>query len=216
MARKDKSEVMGEQNKISTLLDEFSGDEQSYAALDDLLSDVNLQYTLRRYQMIGEVMRHELPDQLNIQFSASVKLHIDQIETHTRSTDIPSNLKGSSSLWAWPFLKPVAGLAIAATVALVSVTLWQSVNSGSPSSQVVDQLANVDRQQIEQLTNQTVPSEAVTVSTKINEGMRWTIINDTPALQQKLNAYLVNHTEYSNSMQGLIPQVRVVGFDSQQ
>jgi hypothetical protein len=35
-------------------------------------------------------------------------------------------------------------------------------------------------------------------------------------LQQKLNAYLVNHTEYSNSMQGLIPQARVAGFDAQQ
>jgi hypothetical protein len=26
----------------------------------------------------------------------------------------------------------------------------------------------------------------------------------------------VNHTEYSSSMQGLIPQARVVGFDAQQ
>jgi hypothetical protein len=46
--------------------------------------------------------------------------------------------------------------------------------------------------------------------------MRWKVIEGAPALQQKLNAYLVNHTEYSNSMQGLIPQVRVVGFDFQQ
>jgi hypothetical protein len=46
--------------------------------------------------------------------------------------------------------------------------------------------------------------------------MRWKLERETPGLQQKLNAYLVNHTEYSNSMQGLIPQARVAGFDSEQ
>ncbi len=35
-------------------------------------------------------------------------------------------------------------------------------------------------------------------------------------MQQKLNAYLVNHTEHPSSMQGLIPQARVAGFDAQQ
>jgi hypothetical protein len=47
-------------------------------------------------------------------------------------------------------------------------------------------------------------------------GTRWKVDREMPALQQKLNAYLVNHTEYSNSVQGLIPQARVAGFDSQQ
>ena len=55
------------------------------------------------------------------------------------------------------------------------------------------------------------------MSTRVqNGGMRWKVDNDAPALQQKLNAYLVNHTEYSSSMQGLIPQARVAGFDAQQ
>ena len=46
--------------------------------------------------------------------------------------------------------------------------------------------------------------------------MRWRLESESPMLQQKLNAYLVNHTEYSSSMQGLIPQARVAGFDAQQ
>ncbi|MFT5398507.1 MAG: hypothetical protein ACI8XW_001297, partial [Gammaproteobacteria bacterium] len=54
------------------------------------------------------------------------------------------------------------------------------------------------------------------VSTGIgSSGMRWKVEKSNPQIQQKLNAYLVNHTEYSNSMQGLIPQARVAGFDNQ-
>jgi hypothetical protein len=48
-----------------------------------------------------------------------------------------------------------------------------------------------------------------------SNGMHWKVISDAPALERKLNAYLVNHTEYSKSMQGLIPQARVAGYGSE-
>jgi negative regulator of sigma E activity len=207
---------MSKQDKISIVLDEFSGDERSITALDEILGDVNLQNGMRRYQMIGEVMRHELPRHINTEFSAGIMSQIDQIEASAGSAKSFPGAEGKPSIWAWPFLKPVAGLAIAASVALVSVTLWQSANVGPRSGQVTDQLASVDQQRIQQLTSQPVQLGAVTVSAKISDGMRWKVIDGAPALQQKLNAYLVNHTEYSNSMQGLILQVRVVGFDVQQ
>ncbi|MEE8364301.1 MAG: RseA family anti-sigma factor [Gammaproteobacteria bacterium] len=207
---------MSEQNKISIVLDEFTGDERSIKALDEVLGDVNLQYGMRRYQMIGEVMRHELPEHIDTEFSTGIMSQIDQIKTPAGSAKRFSSADSKPSIWAWPFLKPVAGLAIAASVALVSVTLWQSINVGSQSGQVTDQLANVDQLKIQQLANRPVQFGAVTVSSKINDGMRWKVIDGAPVLQQKLNAYLVSHTEYSNSMQGLIPQVRVVGFDFQQ
>ncbi len=130
-------------------------------------------------------------------------------------------LRPGQPVWAWSKLKPFAGLAIAASVALVSITLWQTVNvdpgSGPGSEQVVivDQQIidqnNADQQKIERYASLPVQTSAVTV------GMRWKN-NNTPALQQKLNAYLVNHTEYSNSIQSmsLIPQARVAGYDAQQ
>ncbi len=197
-------------------MDEFSGDERSNAALDAVLGDVNLQYGMRRYQMIGDVIRHELPEHINTEFSASVMSQIEQIQSLPASTRKISGAEDRPSIWAWPFFKPVAGLAVAASVALMSITLWQSVNDGVQSGQVTDQLANIDQQRIQQLVNQPVQLGAVTVSSKISDGTHWKVTNDSPALQKKLNAYLVNHTEYSNSIQGLIPQVRVVGFDSEQ
>ena len=200
-----------QQDKLSLLLDEFADDEQSRRMLDEVEADVNLQYRLRRYAMIGQVMRHELPKHIASDFSANVMAQINLI-SHTAKL-----VADRRSLWTWSKMKPFAGLAIAASVAVVSITLWQTVNvdPGSGPVVIVDQQIvdqnNADQQKIERLARLPVQTNVVTV------GMRWKN-NNTPALQQKLNAYLVNHTEYSNSIQGmsLIPQARVAGYDAQQ
>jgi negative regulator of sigma E activity len=209
------------QDKISYLLDEYSGDKQSRAVLDEVENDVNLQYKMRRFQMIGQVMRHELPRQINTDFSANVMAQIGQIEIASNVSDgSDAGIENRQSIWTWSFMKPFAGMAVAASVALVSITLWQSssvdINSEQATEQIVssDQLS-VDQQKIERLASQSILTNAVPVSSSLGNGLRWKIDNNAPALQQKLNAYLVNHTEYSNSMQGLIPQARVAGFDAQ-
>ncbi len=112
-------------------------------------------------------------------------------------------------------MKPLAGMAVAASVAVVAVTLWQFSYLGNNSGKASEQIVGVDQKRNDFLANVPVQANALTVSSSVDSGLRWKINNNAPALQQKLNAYLVNHTEYSNSMQGLIPQARVVGFDSQ-
>ena len=202
---------MSEQHdKLSQLLDEFADDEQSRRLLDEVEADVNLQYRLRRYAMIGQVMRHELPKLIAPDFSARVMARVNTIN-HSAKLVVER-----PPVWAWSKLKPFAGLAIAASVALVSITLWQTVNLDStsvpgPQQVVIVDQQKIDQQKIERLVSLPVQTNAVTV------GMRWKN-NNAPALQQQLNAYLVNHTEYSNSIQGmsLIPQARVAGYDAQQ
>ena len=66
--------------KLSYLLDNYPG-ENSDAVLDEVVADVNLQYTMRRYQMIGEVMRHELPANINTGFHGEVMAKIRQQES---------------------------------------------------------------------------------------------------------------------------------------
>jgi len=206
-----------QQDKLSSLMDEFSGDEQSRRMLDELEGDVNLQYRLRRYQIIGQAMRHELPRQIDTDFSTNVMAKIDAIGS------CPGNAAAARpeantrpSIWTWSVMKPVAGLAVAVSVAVVSVTLWQSVNVGVDTGQGSEQLVSADQKKIELLARQQVQTNAVPVTSSLSGGMRWKINDSAPALQQKLNAYLVNHTEYSNSIQGLIPQARVAGYDAQQ
>ena len=215
-----------QQDKISYLLDEFSDGAHCRSVLDEVESDVNLKYKMRRYLMIGEVIRHELPAHINIDFSANIMTQIDQIEN---AADLPGNrtsnkiepglndssLNNGRSIWTWSMMKPLAGMAVAASVAVVTVTLWQFSYLGNNSGKTSEQIVGVDQKRNEFLANVPVQANAVTVSSAVDSGLRWKVNNNTPALQQKLNAYLVNHTEYSNSMQGLIPQARVAGFDAQ-
>ena len=206
-----------QQDKLSSLMDEFSGDEQGRRALDEVEGDVNLQYRMRRYQMIGQVIRHELPRQIDTDFSTNVMAKIDATGSGPgNAAAARPEANTSRSIWTWSVMKPVAGLAVALSVAVVSVTLWQSVNVGIDTGQGSEQLVSADQKKIELLARQQVQTNAVPVTSSLSGGMRWKINDSAPALQQKLNAYLVNHTEYSNSIQGLIPQARVAGYDAQQ
>ena len=128
------------------------------------------------------------------------------------ATETPAR---NASILSWITLKPFAGLAVAASVAMVTVALWQPLKQESGQNDA--SLVSADQQKIQQLAKQRIKGGVVTASTRVQPlGMRWKVERETPGLQQKLNAYLVTHTEYSNSMQSLIPQARVAGFDSQQ
>jgi sigma-E factor negative regulatory protein RseA len=200
--------------KLSLLLDDYS-DGDADAALDEVSADVNLQYRMRRYQMIGEVMRHELPGAVDPDFHHQVMAKIREQEKS--SAPAPGESKASTlpaSITARSWFRPFAGMAVAASVALVTVALWQPQQRQTGLED--GELASADQQKIEQLGQQ-LQGSAVQASSRVqSDGMRWKLKNESPVLQQKLNAYLVNHTEYSNSMQGLIPQARVAGFDGQQ
>ena len=199
--------------KLSCLLDDFSGVAVE-SAINEVIGDVNLQYRMRRYQMIGEAVRHELPDVIDTEFHSKVMAGIgEQIAEPSRKSINKLSPSVSSSVLSSMNLKPLAGLAVATSVAVVTIALWQPASR--PDGRQDDLPASTSEQQnFQQLANQSVQGAAVPASTRIAaSGMRWKINKANPGLQQKLNAYLVSHIEYSNSMQGLIPQVRVAGFD---
>ncbi len=205
--------------KLSVILDEYSDDEGNPSVLNELVDDVNLQYQMRRYQMIGDVIRHELPEQINLDLNHKIMSQIRNIdiELPAKANTIENNAE-KTSFWHWAGLKPLAGFAVAASVAVVSITLWQSITieteGQTPGNN--NQLVSTQQEKIDRLVSSPVQGRALVVSSSLNEGMRWQTKEDSPALQQKLNAYLVNHTEYSIPMQGLIPQARVAGFDAEQ
>lgn len=205
--------------KLSVILDEYSDDEGCHSALNEVINDVNLQHQLHRYQMIGDVMRHELPAQISLDLNHKIMSRVRDIgiEYPGGSNAIESGGE-KTSFWHWVGLKPLAGFAVAASVAIVSITLWQSISieTRGQSAETDNQVVSAQQKKINRLATLPVQGNAVTVSSSLNEGMRWQTTEDSPALQQKLNAYLVNHTEYSIPMQGLIPQARVAGFDSEQ
>ena len=215
---------------LSLLLDDDSEADVT-AVLDEVTADVNLQYRVRRYQIIGEVLRNELPQAIDTDFHHGVMARIRQqspsLEVHDKLSD-QGNERGNElgndrgtvvPLLARAWFRPFAGLAVAASVAVVTVALWQPLQQQGALPD--DGLASADQQKadqqkIEQLAGQQVVVSAVPVSSRVQSGTRWKLEQESPVLQRKLNAYLVNHTEYSSSMQGLIPQARVAGFDAEQ
>lgn len=203
-------------DKLSLLLDDYA-DDNSTATLDEVIGDVNLQYRTRRYRMIGETMRNELPPAIDTSFHSAVMARIHHqagAKAHSPRFNAPQQAAVKYSFLNW-VTRPLAGLAVAAGVAVVTVALWQPLKQESGS--LDDNLVSADQQKIQQLAGQQVQGGAVPVSTRVKTlGMRWKVEHESPGMQQKLNAYLVNHTEQSNSMQGLIPQARVAGFDTQQ
>ena len=203
-----------QKEKLSHLIDDYSSDDADRQLLGEVLDDVNQQYCLKRYQMIGHVMRHELPEQIDSNFCYSVMESVREIELENKpvvNRTQSAVQKETKSFWRWALLKPFAGLAVAASVAVVSITLWQSLSVTTDSGATGDQLVSAEQQKIDYLTNQPLQA-AVPASSTLDNGMHWKVISDTPALERKLNAYLINHTEYSKSMQGLIPQARVAGY----
>lgn len=206
---------------LSLLLDDDSEADVN-AVLDEVMADVNLQYRMRRYQIIGETLRNELPQAIDTDFHHGVMARIREqspnLEAHDKHSD-QGNDQGNNQgnvvpLLARAWFKPFAGLAVAASVAVVTVALWQPLQQRGALPN--DALASADQQKIEQLAGQQVVGSAVPVSSRVHSGTRWKLEQESPVLQRKLNAYLVNHTEYSSSMQGLIPQARVAGFDAEQ
>lgn len=216
--------TMTEQSeKLSSLLDDYQPDKDDQA-LNDLLADVNQRYTLRRYQLIGDTLRNELPQQLRVDFAADVMAQIEQEETYQSNAASPAKpendkASGSEGLLSWLF-KPVAGLAVAAAVAVITISTLQSPQGGlGENAQLANNGSEESRAKVEQLAQIPVlNNSAKLVSTteqksQLKDGMNWKIKRNEPEMQSKLNVYLINHNEYSNSMSGIIPQARVVGFD---
>jgi sigma-E factor negative regulatory protein RseA len=203
---------------LSLLLDDDSEADVD-AVLDEVMADVNLQYRMRRYQIIGETLRNELPQAIDTDFHhgvmAKIREQSPKLEAHGNHSDQVNELGRGNvvPLLTRAWFRPFAGLAVAASVAVVTVALWQPLQQqGKPN----DGLVSADQQKIEQLAGQQVVGSAVPVSSRLQSGTRWKLEQESSVVQRKLNAYLVNHTEYSSSMQGLIPQARVAGFDAEQ
>ena len=200
-----------ENERLSALLDDeitASAD----AKLDDLLADVNTQYCMRRYQLIGEALRRDLPENIDLDFHHRVMAEISKEDKPV----VVKSAQSTASLVDWFrgfALKPLAGIAVAATVAVVTVSLWGPQNA-QPGNQA-ESIATADTQRVQQYSQQQI-APVLPASTNANgSGMQWQVDRGSVELQNKLNSYLLNHNEYSNSVQGFIPQARVAGFDAE-
>ena len=179
---------------VSTLADDEldSGSEFIINAMTD---DQELRNSWCHYHLIGEALRGNLPEKIDMTLADRISKVI--------ASDPPLSL---SSLNKHQFLKPAAGFAIAASVALVAILGVRQVgmvpgNSPTPviaESSIENSNAHITTVAAESAGN-TPPRE-------------YTFPVDA---ETRLNRYLVNHNEYraNVSVQGMLPYVRIVAHE---
>ncbi len=188
---------MNESNneKLSALID---GEQDGEQILDNLIHDQDMKDTWSRYHLIGDCLRDNLPEEISNQVSTNVTQAL-----HDEPTVLaPKTTKQFN-------FKPLAGFAIAASVAMVAVFSIQSDNEQDSSFKSAPSIAATKITQPETFNfpePQILPA-AVKKS-------------DTPEqiANQRLNNYLLNHNEYRSNggVNPIRPYVRMVTIETQE
>lgn len=181
-----------ELERLSALVD----DELPSSEIGGEVKKLNLNPDARecwsRYHLIGDAMRREIGPLYSTALADSVSRRL-QDEPVVMA---PAALKAAGT----PRRKALTGLAVAASLAAVAVIMTpQMINQEDP------------------VARQTVADQPVNDGKTYyvaQDGTRWELLKK-PAVESRLNAYLVNHQERSPStnIKGIIPYATFVSYD---
>ena len=177
--------------QLSALVDDELDDVERPLLLGRLERDGSLRQVLGRYQLIGEAMRGA-GQVAALGVAERVRRALEQEDT------LPETGKDHTKAAGLRWLKPVAGLAVAASVAVAALLVVTSVQQ--PTVDDVPPVASIPK-------GEGVPP------TQASEEV-WERIE--PRIDKRMAGYLVNHNEYaaSRSVQGVMPYVRIVGYEN--
>ncbi len=189
-----------DKEKISAWLDDAIENRET-ESLEVELSERGYS-TAARYQMIGDALRGRVTDASMVDISNSVRAAIQRepgVEPVRQPVQTaPRHSKPLFDFGAW--LRPVGGLAVAATVAMVMVVTLTDQQTGTESAIVAD---NVAQQPLRTMpVSNTVP------------------LYNQPAMALpavNLNSYVARHSEFAaqDTLQGIMPYARSVGYGSE-
>ena len=157
--------------------------------VDALLDSENLRSSWGRYHLIRDSLQQQLPSAVEHDLPGRLSESMKN-EPHILAPT-PSSKSG--------LLKPVAGFAIAASVATVAILgIQQNDNSGTTNTNI----AVAD--------NSFVNSQPV--ASTVDENQLRQVKNDARA---RMNSYLVNYSEYRTNagLQGMLPYARTVTYE---
>ena len=177
--------MMNKENRewLSALADgELQGQELEQG-LNALRDDPELLASWRAYHVVRDTVSSNLNHSVDLQLHSRIAAALESEPTIL-----------APQRRARPWLKQVAGLAIAASVTGVAIIGVQSMNGVDTNPTAIPVAQNQEYLRME-------PSLVARVEEK------------SPQNSDALNAYLVNHNEYSanSGIQGMLPYVRIVG-----
>lgn len=173
--------------QLSALVDGELPDSERELLLRRMETDEDLRKTWRRYNLVHDVLHRNLPQHVDSGFT-------DRVMTAIADEDL---VAPPLAVHVRKFLRPLAGLAIAASVAALAIIGIQNFGVTTSDSDISIATGSKPDSGFRQVS-----------------GTRW----DTkqPGVDARLNGYLVNHNEYSSatSLQGILQYRRIVGYDA--
>jgi sigma-E factor negative regulatory protein RseA len=173
--------------QLSALVDDELDKVERPLLLGRLQRNTELREILGRYQLISEVMRGD-GQAATLGIAERVRRALEQ------ESVMPETDKPQAGGLSW--LRPIAGLAVAASVALVAVLVVTSVRE--PAVDTAPSVASAQN------------------AAPVNRGSEELWERIEPRIDKRMAAYLVNHNEYaaSRGVQGVMPYVRIVGYEN--
>ena len=171
--------------QLSALVDDELAPAEHALLIKRLAQDAELQQRLARYQLISDGLQNHLPGHVDTGFHRRVQAALQ---------DEPAPQSGTGHLAS--LFRPLAGVAVAASVAVVAVLSLQSIREEDPAA---------------------VPAvAAIPAAGDYIRAARAPQPASGNGVAQGLDIYLVNHNEYAvnRGMQGMLPYVRLVGGET--
>ena len=198
--------------KLSALMDNALEHREVGEYLQDLKRDALADAErLQRYQIIRDVIRDDLSQISMLDISAAVQRAVE-LEPETDTAPQIKPVASWFNLAAWS--KPLTGMAIAASVAMVTVVAVRTVNTGeqdigAPALVEANGAGNAANSAVVTPINPAIAQHVRAAST--DAGRQSALRN------HQLSEYMLNHSGYAGqtSVQGMIPYVRVVNFETE-
>lgn len=208
---------------LSALMDGELDDAQESLAAEQLTRDVVLRHHWARYHLVRDVLRRDLESVTGLELTSRVSQRLASEPLHLG--------RPRKKTWSVPWA-PIGGLALAASVAVVAIVgvgNWNAVDEPThladmtPTSTTFDiplepaDLGAVQRPEASLVSAVTPPIVWVNhlEPTARLSRLQWDA--HEPGVEDRLNAYLVSHSEYlGNGMRGMLPYARIVGYDGRQ
>ncbi len=185
---------------LSALIDGELSEEDAPRLLENVIEEASLKRRWATYHLIGDVMRKHVID-LD---SPGGQIARQGRAATTQSKLAPPRTRG---------MNPLAGLAIAASVAVVAVLGLFAVSESDKPPEVVAQSTAGGEVPAPTLLE---PASVIAGAAGIDLArMTW---NDAePTVTNRLNGYLVTHNEHiASGMRGMLPYARLVAYDGGQ
>lgn len=195
-------------DQLKTQISGMMDGELDSVAVEQLLRNRNLRQTWQRYHIISEVIQNRTPVHTDPQFS----LRISEIIRNEPAILAPLPRRMPT------YLKPAAGMAVAASVAALAILGVQQYRGGSLPQEAPAQASLSSPQPLQTPAAVTaaapvvagVAGESVAVRQVVTNARYRQVVNNP-----QISRYILNHNEYQSNagVHGVTPHVRLVATD---